>query len=118
MYENEPFIYWRFGELNNKSNTIRLTTLLEKKYGLVRNGGFALLKEQIAIYPIEYFCAHRQDSQDYSITDNTVCIHHFSGSWLTRNHSIFKKCLKRIENIVVKAKLIIWDKKIQRKVRW
>lgn len=118
LYENQHFINWWIGSLNNEPNTVRLTKLLEKKYGLRRDGKFCILKDGIAVYPIEYFCAHRQDSTDYCITDNTVCIHHFSGSWLTRNHSTFKKAIKRIQNILLKIKFIIWDEKILKRVRW
>lgn len=118
LYENQPFIYWRGGCLNNEPNTVRLTKLLEKDYGLVRNGEHSVLRDGIAVYPIEYFCAHRQDSMDYCITDETVCIHHFSGSWLTRNSSILRKLVRRVENLLVKIKLIIWDWKILKRVEW
>ena len=34
------------------------------------------------VYPIDYFCAKDYKSGRVTITDNTVCIHHYAESWV------------------------------------
>lgn len=36
------------------------------------------------IYPIDYFCARNWETGEYSVSANTVCIHHYKASWRRR----------------------------------
>lgn len=87
-YSNIPFIS-RFG--HHTKTVVEYTTEILCKYGL--NEKHAIQKiAGITIYPQEYFCPLYEGSK---ITENTVSIHHFDGSWLD-SYGKAKKKLKRI----------------------
>lgn len=67
------------------------TTAILCKYGLTDNHCIQQIAG-ITIYPQEYFCPLYEGSK---ITENTVSIHHFDGSWLD-SYGKAKKKLKRI----------------------
>lgn len=80
-YDNEHFRK-ADGSLNTTTNVTRITeTCL--KYGLILNNrkqtvnGFTLL-------PNDYLCPKNAETRIIKITDNTLCIHHFDGSWLSQ----------------------------------
>lgn len=79
FYKNKHFINF-YGKLKTTPNPYILTEIL-KKYGLKLNHKKDLLKDDIAIYPIEFLCAHDMSKREYIITENTYCIHHFDASW-------------------------------------
>lgn len=54
------------------------------KFGFMPNGKKQLLKEEIQVYPSEYFSPKNLYFRDFKTTDNTVAIHHFTGSWLKK----------------------------------
>lgn len=98
-YEKQEFIKWT-GQLNKEPNPYRLCRILSN-YGLVLNGKSALLKDDIKLYPIDFLCAHYGHKR-YCITVNTICIHHYRGSWDERNLSLYYKLQGRIINIYKK----------------
>lgn len=102
-YESHDFISWT-GKLNNVANTVRISGKL-RKYGFPGDGKFCSLTNGLNIYPIDYFCAHRQNSDEFYITENTFCIHHFSSTWLNGS-SFLVKIFKRIRNIYKKLQLM------------
>lgn len=102
-YHQESFITW-LGKLNTKPNPYRLSDVLVS-YGLVMNREKQILKDDITIFTLEYFCAHLADHTQYYITDNTVCIHHYFGTWSNKNNSFFQKLMYIINNIIIKIKL-------------
>ncbi len=69
------------GTFDTTPNTARITDKC-LKYGLQLNGkqqtvaGFTLL-------PADYLCPKSWETGKIKLTQNTVCIHHFSGSWMT-----------------------------------
>lgn len=99
-YTGHGFILWS-GKLNNEPNPYRVTRIL-KRYGLVIDKKYALLKDDIVVYPFEYLCAHYEDRTKYLITDNTYCVHQYEGSWTDKNVSVIDKILKRYTNLKVK----------------
>ena len=102
-YLKEPFIKWS-GELNSIPNPYRLCDVLSG-YGLVMNRAEQLLKDDIAIYTLEYFCAHLADHSKYCITEKTVCVHYYAGTWAHNNQSIIHKCKDRVFYIISKILL-------------
>lgn len=104
-YIKEPFIKWS-GKLNSKPNPYRLCEVL-KKYGLIMDRNKQILKDDIAIYTLEYFCAHLADHSKYLITDNTVCIHYYAGTWTKESPSFLHKCKDRICYILAKVKIAL-----------
>lgn len=101
LYEHLDFINI-FGGLNDIPNTYKLCDLL-KSYGLKLNHKYDLLKDDIAIYPIDYLCAHNLEENKYLISENTYCIHHYSGSWC-RKKTFMQKISNRLFNIIIKIK--------------
>ncbi|MGL5938564.1 MAG: glycosyltransferase family 32 protein [Phocaeicola sp.] len=81
-YKTKPFINNK-GVLNNLENTALLTAYYNRNY-LRLNGA-------ITIYEIDYFCAKDFPSKSYLITDNTVAIHEFHGTWKDESSSISQR---------------------------
>ena len=105
-YEGEPFIYWN-GKLNCHPNPYRLNDVL-KRYGLKQTHAYDVLEDDIAIYPIEILCANNHEKREYVITDNTISIHHYSGTWSSKkNLSVIDKIRQRLMNVKVKMVVLL-----------
>lgn len=85
------------GSLDLTTNVTRITrTCL--KYGLIQNNtmqtvnGFTLL-------PKDYLCPKDHTTKEISITNNTVCIHHFDGSWHTKEDEYIYALSKKLDKI-------------------
>ena len=100
-YKDEAFISW-FGKLNTYPNPYRINEVL-KKYGLMMNHIADVLDTDIAVYPIEILCANNHEKRQYVITDKTISIHHYSGTWSSpKEKSSLQKLLEHIHNVRVK----------------
>jgi len=60
-----------FGSMDITANTERLTKFLKKKQN-----------NKPRIYPVDYFCAKDYQTGSVVVTHNTVCVHHYSASWV------------------------------------
>ena len=60
---------------------VTITTKLLCKKGL-HNTSEVQCVEGVWIYPKEYFCPKDVTTNKLKLTDKSVCIHHFAGSWL------------------------------------
>lgn len=104
-YDGEPFIWWS-GKLNNHPNPYRLNDVL-KNYGLQMTHAYDVLKDDIAIYPIDILCANNHEKNEYVITDRTISIHHYSGTWSSkRKQSSLDKIRQRFHNLKIKIALL------------
>lgn len=81
LYDDRRFILPN-GDLDTTTNVVLLTRMMEK-YGLVKDNSRQDLSDLISIYPSDYFCAKSYSDGKVRITDRTVTVHHFTGSWLT-----------------------------------
>ena len=64
--------------------------------GFLTNGEYQEI-DGIAVYPTEYFCAVDLDVHEKVITDKTITVHHYAGSWL-------QPSLKRkVQNVLKKT---------------
>lgn len=94
-YEGLHFIK-QDGSLDYTTNVLRITNTC-MKYGLVLNnqlqtvGGFTL-------FPKDYFCPKSYVDGTIYVTENTVTIHHFAGSWLTLTP--YRKFVFRVGHLV------------------
>lgn len=92
MYEKDHFIL-ADGSMNTKTVVDRVTEIFSR-HGFQMNG-----KEQIVdgfhIYPVEYFCAYDFVTGQFTITDKTVSIHHYTATW-TDGKSQFKRGLQNV----------------------
>jgi hypothetical protein len=73
-----------------------VTERLEKD-GLVRNNEIQNING-IRVFPSEYFCGYNTDIREPEITENTICWHHYLGSWSTpslkmRAQNVLKKII-------------------------
>ena len=79
-YENIHFIR-EDGSFDLTTNVSRITQCLFE-YGLRQNDTFQTLNG-FTLLPTDYLCPKNCITKKMSITDNTLTIHHFDGSWLT-----------------------------------
>jgi hypothetical protein len=69
------------GYLDTTTNVQILAELLSKE-GFKKENSNQKIKN-IRIYERDIFCPKKNSDGSFNLTDRTVCIHHFSGSWLT-----------------------------------
>ena len=68
---------------NNTRTIVSITSEILKKYGLKNNNAIQNIAG-IRIYPEEYFSPKSFETGITKITENTCSIHHFDGSWVTK----------------------------------
>ena len=69
------------GSFDTMPNTARITNTCTKK-GLILNGALQTVNG-FTVLPTEYLCPKSWETGKITLSENTLCIHHFSGSWLT-----------------------------------
>lgn len=80
QYEGKHFIK-EDGTMDLTANTHTITQYMLTK-GLKLNNKFQEFPGLISAYPAEYFCPKDHTTGLIHLSDKTVCIHHFAGSWL------------------------------------
>lgn len=91
---------------DNTTNTIWLTAVLREK-GLEPDGLLQTVSD-ISIYPPDVFCPKDLQTGKLHLTENSVAIHHFAGSWMTpkqRFHTKVAQCLGAQNTQLVKRLL-------------
>lgn len=88
LYEKRSFIR-EDGMLDLTTNVTFISDYLKEK-GMIINGRY-LKKDDIEIYPSEYFSPRSWDKGKYHITDNTYTVHYFAGTW----HSPYTRLLTK-----------------------
>lgn len=83
------------GDCQLLANTILLTELVKKR-GLETNNRRQRLREDIQVFPEEYFSAYELRYENRLRTENTYTMHHFSGSWMPLSIRVKKVCKKII----------------------
>ncbi len=78
-YDDASFIL-PDGSLNTCTNVETITKMMTER-GFVANNTYQCV-DGFAFYPKEYFCPKDPFTGLCNITENTVAIHHFDGSWL------------------------------------
>ncbi|MBQ1183826.1 MAG: glycosyl transferase [Clostridia bacterium] len=79
-YQNEHFVDEN-GNFNQTTNVIRITDAC-LKYG-VRLDNTKQTVEGLTILPTEYLCPKNYYTKELKMTEKTLTIHHFDGSWLS-----------------------------------
>ena len=69
------------GELDKTPNTIHFTDTTVNEYGLNLNNKLQHLNN-VTVYPRDYFYSENLYTRKTKITDNSICIHHWNGSWI------------------------------------
>lgn len=104
LYREKDFIKYS-GKLNEVPNPYLLCDVLSS-FGLILNHRNDILDDDIAVYQIDYLCAHNLEKKKYIVTENTYSIHHYNASWY-KKMNIIQKIFFRLKNIIVKLKLNI-----------
>ena len=89
-YYKEKHFITRKGKLNKLENTAILTRILNLLY--------PDYTDELEIFDIDVFCGKLYSKNKYVITDRTISVHEFSGTWMTKNINIrerFFNVLKR-----------------------
>lgn len=110
-YKNDRFIL-PDGELNKKTVCERVTDIF-KKHGFVENGKIQDI-EGIKVMSSEYFCAYDFITKEFDKTKNTVSIHHYSGTWVSKKQKLFnqfKMILKRVVGKKAFVKIVMLKRK-------
>lgn len=97
VYQKEKFVL-EDGRQNTMT-VVEYVTKVFQKYGFLMNGKEQLI-EGIRIYSCEYFCAYDFITREFSITDNTVCIHHYTATWASPKDKIVRKIKDSIKKVV------------------
>lgn len=70
---------------NNRLNTVPNPKVITEKtidiYGFVPDGQYQILRDDVHIYPFNFFCAKDWYTGEVIANEQTFMIHHFSGSW-------------------------------------
>jgi mannosyltransferase OCH1-like enzyme len=82
-YDNVPFLK-DDGTYNLRTNVSIITEITKKEYNWEHSNNIQELKNSLIIYPTEYFCPYNWMTKELNLTDNSYCIHHFTGSWLPK----------------------------------
>ena len=98
-YEKSVFLTEE-GLHNVVTNTVLITKTTIEEYGWKKKDVHQSLKDGLEIYPSDYFCAKSFETGRYFITNNTFTIHHFNGSWLTKEQILKKNIIKLIRNFI------------------
>ena len=87
------------GSFDMTTNTTVITNYMLRK-GLILNNQYQDFPGLCTMYPADFFCPKDHRTGKIRCTKNTVCIHHFAGSWL--NHSFVTDLRHNIKTILVK----------------
>lgn len=111
-YENRSFLKTD-GTQDTKTNTKIITELTIENYGWKKENTYQILKDDLHIYPYETFCAKNFKTGRIEKNENTYTIHHFAGSWHTREEKIKGKIIKMLG-----SKNFELLKTIKEKIKW
>lgn len=82
------------GSLDMTPNIAAITKMTKERYNINLNNTYQKIAGVVTLYPKDYFCPKSHVTGEINITENTVCIHHFNGSWISDKE---KKRAKRIQ---------------------
>lgn len=112
-YEGKHFVK-PDGTLDFTTNVETITAYMLKR-GLQQNNTFQNFPSLITFYPKDFFCPKSYEDGKIYLTENTVTIHHFAGSWqseqiqyaknLSRKMVVFPECSRGyIANFIAEVK--------------
>lgn len=87
-YEGKHFVLPN-GEFDQQTN-VETITKIASLYGFIPNNNKQLV-DGMVFYPWDVFCPKDHRTGEIRISPNTVCIHHFNGSWKTAEETKFIK---------------------------
>lgn len=82
-------------------------TIKQKPPSLIFNSDFSKIKNEVLMFPPDFFCAKNHGTGIVEKTENTFSIHHFAMSWMPKNVA-FLPNIKRKMIKIVGPKPILW----------
>lgn len=89
------------GTCDLTTNVVRITNACNK-YGFTPNNSLQTLNG-FTFLPNDYLCPKDFDTKKIKITENTLCIHHFDGSWLSDEDKYRIKLTDKYRRILPKT---------------
>ena len=96
-YQQDCFIL-SDGKLNTKTVVDRVTNIFIK-HGFQLNGKEQFI-EGFHIYPVEYFCGYDFVTEQFTITDKTISIHHYTATWTDKKSKFKRKFKTSLRNLM------------------
>lgn len=88
------------GSYDMTTNTQVITKYMVAK-GLILNNKHQDFSDLVTMYPSEFFCPKDHRTGEIKLTKNSVCIHHFAGSWLDHKSIEYKLHLLKVKLISI-----------------
>lgn len=107
-YDNKHFLK-DDGSFDMTTNVVTLTNYM-LPLGLKRNNTFQDFPGLITFYPKDFFCPKSYLDGNIYLTENTVTIHHFAGSWQSKK-TIFKHKIMKL----LGSRICGWWEKLKKK---
>ncbi len=89
------------GKFDLTTNVVRITDACVKR-GFVRNNAFQTVNG-FTFLPSDYLSPKDFDTKKTEITENTLCIHHFDGSWLSDEDKYRIELTQKYEKVLPKT---------------
>ncbi len=105
-YDNIHFVR-EDGTFDLTTNVTRITNVC-LRHGFVPNGKFQTVAG-FTLLPHDYLCPKDYLTKKIHLTENTVCIHHFDGSWIPKKQKIKNKMIKILGPSL--TSLVVWLKR-------
>jgi len=80
-YKDRPFLR-EDGSMDLTANVRFMTWISIQEFGLKLGNMFQRLKDDVYIFPNDYFCPKVWETRAVNLTVNTHTIHHFAASWM------------------------------------
>lgn len=100
------------GSLDMTTNVTRITNTC-LKYGFVPNNQKQTIKG-FTLLPQDYLCPKLKEGRGLMLTENTLTIHHFAGSWIGGTHKMKRNVAHllggRLTRLIIKVKRFLMRK--------
>lgn len=117
-YYNDATFINEDGSYNMRTNVNIITEITRNEYNWKAEKHIQVIKDDLYIYPAEYFCPYNWQTKKMNLSKNSYSIHHFNGSWLNKQplmsrlkSSVFIKSKKILSIIVGKRNIEILKRK-------
>ncbi|MBU2019156.1 MAG: glycosyl transferase [Bacteroidetes bacterium] len=112
-YDQRPFIL-NGGKLDTKTNVLIISEQMAAN-GFELKNSLQEYKNCATFFPKDVFCPKNPNGK-LELTPNSVCIHHFNGSWLTSKQKIKRYVITHLigqnKANYIKKNAIVWLQKI------
>lgn len=92
-------------------NIVSIVTGILKSHGLRCNNTFQSI-DGVAVYPSDFFCCYDFETQSFSITPETISIHHYFASWFPWYKKMYFKCIKYAAIVLGKERYMKLKRKL------